>query len=55
MDYTDETDYNYSITLWENQIKELSKENKSLKAELTYWKDTAEFYLRELNKTKQNT
>lgn len=28
---------------------------RELKAELTYWKDTADFYFKELNKTKQNT
>lgn len=55
MNNVNENNYNYSITLWENQIKELSKENRELKSELFYWKDTAEFYLKELNKTKQNT
>lgn len=39
-----EIDYSFAIKFWQNR-------NKELKAELTYWKETAEFYQKELNKT----
>lgn len=35
-------------------IAKQQKTIEDLNAELAYWKDTAEFYMNELNKTKQN-
>lgn len=44
MNNMDEIDYDFAIEFWENQATELLKENQSLKAELTYWKETAEYW-----------
>lgn len=37
-----------------DQQKKSKETKKALEAELTYWKETAEFYQKELNKTLDN-
>lgn len=42
------------VDLMEDLNKEDQKTIEELKAEITYWKETAEFYQKELNKTLDN-
>lgn len=41
MEEIDEIDYEFAIRFWENQLTEQLKEIQTLKAEIVYWKETA--------------